>query len=294
MAYKRGILDSAEALWLIGVTLASILAVLGIKSIYTNRNRLIRRLKSFADKMTRRWSSKKIFALLDKRPTDQLAKIAFSLLVWPKYGFPDRLLYMPRPPHYKSALKMDNVMAEDLRYPLSDPALEEMARKDLLTMVQTLAQRRSLVSLRWMQSFLEGRSADTEKNRNHATADSSDNAKARLKSRMSGSMAMADLQENVDSMLSSGLVDLCPTRKASGGARWGECAVGEDPTRAGVGIRRFKGLKTGTQILVGNEIIERATAKLRNDESMAGADLSALVEHLLWDYSGRPKDLLDE
>jgi hypothetical protein len=292
MAYKKGILDSVEALWLIGVTLASIIAVLGIKTLYARRNRIIRRLKSFSNNWARRRVTRKIFVLLDKRPTDQLAKIAFSLLVWPKYGFPDSLLYLPRPPHYKQALKMETPIAADLKYPLTDLALEELPRKDLLTLGKTLAQKRSLLSLRWMLSFLEGRSAGNEQKRNHAAGNSSASGDTRPNIR--ASVSMADLQDSADSTLSSGLVDLCPAPKADRAPQWRECGTGLGPPPAAVKVRRFKGSKTGAYVLISYAIIERVTTKLKNDESNAGADVSALVENLLWDYLGRPEDLLDE
>ncbi len=294
MAYKRGILDSAEALWLIVATLGSILAVLGIKAVYSNRTRLLRKLKAFTRSIKRRRLNRKILVQLDERSTRDLAKIAFSLIVWPKYGFPDRLLYMPRPPHYKPALKMENLLLEGFQYPLTISTLDELTRKDLLLLIKTVVQKRSLLSLQWILAFLKGRALDAERRTESVATTPISDKQGHPGSGPTISPSSAGLRDRDDSTTSSGFVELCPTGKMSGALQWRDCLGEKGATLARNKPLKFRGFKSGTKVIISSEILQRVTTKMKNDKSETGTDFSGLVELLLWEYLGRPDDLLDE
>jgi hypothetical protein len=55
----------------------------------------------------------------------------------------------------------------------------------------------------------------------------------------------------------------------------------------------FKGPRRNSGFHINSEILKRATAKLKKDKVRTGGSMSLLMEVLLWEYIGRPQDLLE-
>jgi hypothetical protein len=158
MAKGKGVLDSPEFLLLILGTFGAIILVVAVRNLYARKERIIKKLKNLALSIRRYGERKKIERLLRRCPKDELLKIAFSIAVWPKVGFPDELLYIPRPPHYDPHLKNSH----------HDPHMEGIertlqiakgrSRRDLLRIIRRALRNRSLRSLSWVRQCLEERS----------------------------------------------------------------------------------------------------------------------------------------
>lgn len=56
----------------------------------------------------------------------------------------------------------------------------------------------------------------------------------------------------------------------------------------------FKGKRRNSGFHINEEILRRATAKLKKDKVRTGGSMSLLMELLLWEYIGRPPDLLED
>lgn len=55
----------------------------------------------------------------------------------------------------------------------------------------------------------------------------------------------------------------------------------------------FKGDRRNSGFHINAEILKRATEKLKRDKVRTGGSMSLLMELLLWEYIGRPQDLLE-
>lgn len=56
----------------------------------------------------------------------------------------------------------------------------------------------------------------------------------------------------------------------------------------------FKGPRRNSGFHINAEILRRATQKLKKDKVRTGGSMSLLMEVLLWEYIGRPQDLLED
>lgn len=56
----------------------------------------------------------------------------------------------------------------------------------------------------------------------------------------------------------------------------------------------FKGKRRNSGFHINEEILRRATKKLKKDRVRTGGSMSLLMELLLWEYIGRPQDLLED
>lgn len=56
----------------------------------------------------------------------------------------------------------------------------------------------------------------------------------------------------------------------------------------------FKGKRRNSGFHINEEILRRATEKLKKDKVRTGGSMSLLMELLLWEYIGRPQDLLED
>ncbi|AFM23722.1 hypothetical protein [Desulfomonile tiedjei] len=56
----------------------------------------------------------------------------------------------------------------------------------------------------------------------------------------------------------------------------------------------FKGPRRNSGFHINAEILKRATEKLKKDKVRTGGSMSLLMELLLWEYIGRPEDLLED
>lgn len=56
----------------------------------------------------------------------------------------------------------------------------------------------------------------------------------------------------------------------------------------------FKGDRRNSGFHINAEILRRATEKLKKDKVRTGGSMSLLMELLLWEYIGRPQDLLED
>ena len=94
--------------------------------------------------------------LLCRYADEHLAEIAFSLAAWPREGFPDKDLLIPRPPHYRWDLKSGSGQRHN---GYSDPALSmdyltRNTRDSLLAIIDAKLTDRSILTLTWLEQWL--------------------------------------------------------------------------------------------------------------------------------------------
>lgn len=154
MAKGKGVLDSTEFLLLILGTFGAIIVVAAVSILYTRRQRIAKRLQNFTLSLRRYGQRRKIDQLLRQRPRDELIKIALSIAVWPKAGFPDEVLYIPRPSHYDPRLKYPDRYAPAESIDRTVQLASGRSRRDLLKVIRRALRNRSLRSLSWIYQCL--------------------------------------------------------------------------------------------------------------------------------------------
>jgi hypothetical protein len=163
--------ESTEIAWLLFSTLGIVVLTLVGYALYRNSHKILRIAKGVIASHRRNTQKKRIVRLLTTYSDRDLVKIAFSLAAWQRQGFPDKDLYVKRPPHYRWDLKAGlGPREESITDPeLSMEHLRHNSRETVLSDLEKRLSHRSGLTLTWLEQRLAsdgapGKGHEGEKN----------------------------------------------------------------------------------------------------------------------------------
>jgi len=161
--------DTTDIAWLVFATFGVATLTFVCHFLYRDLNKILKTANKIITSRKRNKQKRRIIRLLERYADEDLEKIVFSVAAWPREGYPDKDLFIKRPPHYRMDLKTGlahRKESENLSE-LTSQWLDHHSRDDLISMLQLRLSNRSLPSLTWLeQCLVSGRASDPDQAQN--------------------------------------------------------------------------------------------------------------------------------